>query len=469
MYSRLFLILTALLISAYPAIAADSDRGVSYTLQVAAFPRTDLADSFVVALVQAGEHPSCATVDLEGRGYWTRVFVGLFPSPETARRYGESLVARGIIKEFLVKRTDLRNAVTRPRRVTLSVAHASSSSAQPAATSDRLDTRRPAHDEHPSSNPSAGEPTASAVGATARPELVQGADALQACDFANISLPVFKTALLELAPSVDTSLVPRPNPVSLAFNLVVGEAACPEAPEEHSGLWITGDLEEALARLRWIVGDENADLIELDGDGQVHLDKKLLANAAGLGSARVDDSLRAARYISSNEGLLLLVQLTQGHHRYCLHIGGQVSTYGRSIEIAGSINLDNNFDSRINPYRKHGKKLDHERPSEGFDSLVALNPVAQWFNLGTKRLVPVGEITFHELAEAQAKVDLGFDYLELGSRPGAHAMALERERRLKSQRPDAGIIMTTGSNRVLRSKEEIRLFFAEAAGGVSQR
>lgn len=81
----------------------------------------------------------------------------------------------------------------------------------------------------------------------------------------------------------------------------------------------------------------------------------------------------------------------------------------------------------------------------------------------------MNEIIFHELAEAHAKLDLGLDYLESGSELGAHAVALERERRLKSQRPEAGIIVTAGSNRVLRSKEEIRLFFAEAPGGFSQR
>ncbi|MFY9555589.1 MAG: hypothetical protein WAV47_12825, partial [Blastocatellia bacterium] len=68
----------------------------------------------------------------------------------------------------------------------------------------------------------------------------------------------------------------------------------------------------------------------------------------------------------------------------------------------------------------------------------------------------------HELAEAYAKLEQGFDYLDQGSHPGAHALALERERRLQSQRPEADIVMTVGSNRVLRTEAEIRLFYAEA-------
>ena len=73
---------------------------------------------------------------------------------------------------------------------------------------------------------------------------------------------------------------------------------------------------------------------------------------------------------------------------------------------------------------------------------------------------------FHELAEAYAKLELGLDYLEHGSEPGAHALALDRERRLKAQRPASHIVMTAGSNRVLRTREEIRLFYAEGANGV---
>jgi hypothetical protein len=234
-------------------------------------------------------------------------------------------------------------------------------------------------------------------------------------------------------------------------------------------LWVSGDTAEGLERLRWIVGEENVGLINLDADGRVKLDKRLLAKMAGLRETRVEDPLRAVDYILSNEGLLLLVEVTQGRYRYLLHMGRQAPTSGKIAETVGSINLDNNVDSRINPYRKNGKKLDAERPPQGFDSLIGLNPVARWFNLSTNCWVQSGQIVFHEIAEAYAKLELGLDYLDHGLRSGAHAIALERELRLKSQRPGADIVMTAGSNRLLRTEAEIRLFYAESAAGVSQR
>jgi hypothetical protein len=238
---------------------------------------------------------------------------------------------------------------------------------------------------------------------------------------------------------------------------------------QRGGLWISGDKAEGLARLHWIVGQENSGLIKLEPDGRVRFDMKLLAQSAVNGETRVQDALRAVEYISSNEGLLLLVQVAQGRYRYLLHIGRQTPTYGKSIDTAGSINLDNNIDSRINPYRKNGRKLDTERPPLGFDSLIALNPVARWFNLSTSSWVQSGEIVFHELAEAYAKLELGVDYLDQGSRSGAHTLALDREQRLKLQRPGADIVVTSGSNRLLRTEAEIRLFTAEASAGGNQR
>jgi hypothetical protein len=134
-------------------------------------------------------------------------------------------------------------------------------------------------------------------------------------------------------------------------------------------------------------------------------------------------------------------------------------------------NLDNNIDSRITPYRKNGRKLDAERPPAGFDSLIALNPVARWFNLDTNCWVHGGEIVFHELAEAYAKLEFNLDYLDQGLRPGAHGVALLREQRLKLQRPGADIVITTGSNlAACRTEEEIRLSSLGSRGQrVSQR
>ena len=219
---------------------------------------------------------------------------------------------------------------------------------------------------------------------------------------------------------------------------------------------MSGDREEALARLRWIAGIEG-EIIEIENDGRVKINSALLAKSAG------SDPMKILDFISSNEGLWLLAQMTQGAARYLLHIGEDAPTLGNRVAVSGSINLDNNFDSRINPHRRQGMKLDCERPPEGFDSLIAINPAARWYNLHASCMVPDGNIIFHELAEAYAKLELKLDYLNQGSRVGAHNTALERERRLKSQRPDS-VVVTAGPNRVLRSEEEMRQFYAESNG-----
>ena len=466
MNSKSFLLLAALLVSASPATAVPQSRLTNprYTLQVASFPNTQLADRFVVQLVNAGEHPVCATVEVSGRGYWTRVFLGLFETTYAAGRYGDALVAGGIIREFLVKRADVNQAATRPRKV---IGSESQAKARPIVSDQAQSPVRASTDGRAVFN----DYNASGLHLEALPIESQTTPCSEAAnEFPGLDLPIVESAQLEMAPSVDTEAIPRPDAIVLAFRLVnVEPRSLQHTSTVQGGLWLSGDIDEALARLRWIVGCENAELIKLDSDGRLRVDSQLLAKSAGLGAARVEDPLRAAAYISSNEGLLLIIQIAEGRHRYRLHIGAQAPTRGKTIEVSAGTNLDNNYDSRINPHRKHCEKLDVERPPEGFESLVGLNPTTLWFNLRTNSLVPPGEITFHELAEAHAKLELGLDYLDQGLQSGAHALALEREQRLKSQRPGAEIVLTAGSNLVLRTEQEIRLFYAEGPRGLSQR
>jgi len=456
MRARLAFLLITLLVSAAgssTAFSQSTNQTGSFTLQVASFPTKQLADQFVVHLVEAGEHPICSTVELQGRGDWTRVFVGLFTTIESARRYGQGLIAAGRITEFLVTRAELSQQATRPRRV-LQVDKQSSSSAATVNSNTSMEIIPPSN--------------AKVVAQASAAVCVSGDSTREdQAECSETPLPILASKVFEFAPTPDIKRVPMPDPVTLAIALVTGGNAL--ASRLQGGLWLTGDTAEGMLRLRWMVGEDNEELIRLEPGGRVWIDKKALARLAGLDGDRVDDALAAAKFISSNEGLLLIAELSQGSHYYRLHIGAQVPTLGKTLTVGGSVNLDNNFDSRINPYRRDGKKLDHERPPEGFDSLVALNPVARWYNLTTKDWVPSGEIAFHELAEAYAKVELGLDYLLQGVRPGAHAIALERERLLKTQRPDEDVVLTAGSNRVLRSREEIRLFFADNKEGLSQR
>jgi hypothetical protein len=482
MQSKLAIFSSAILLSLISLAQAQTiESAPGFTLQVASFPDAALAKEFSAHLARAGEQPGWGTVQLPGRGPWTRVFIGSFKTVEAARRYGEALVGRKIIEEYLVKSAYDVKSLSRPRTVSNPLIKASINKAS-INIRPNLPSRVSAD-----GNPVIEKKRAvlhSPLNAPQVPPFVvlsQKAEAIHfqrtflPGDLRNYSpaiLPVAAKIKLSLAPSIDTASIPRSDPVRLAFNLIAGALA------QRGGLWLTGDIKEGLERLQWIVGSENADLISIDENGQARLSEKLLAQRAGVGEAnsreansREANSLEAplfvADYINSNEGLLLLVQLTQGAHRYCLHIGRQAPTAGEMVEVTGSINLDNNYDSRINPYRRSGKKMNNERPPEQFDSLIAINPVARWFNLRTNSLVPVAHITFHELTEAHAKLEMRLDYLEQGAQAGAHNIAIAREERLKLQRPLSGVILTLGSNRVLRSEEEIRQFYSQAshAGG----
>src|SRR5262249_52624899 len=179
-------------------------------------------------------------------------------------------------------------------------------------------------------------------------------------------VPVLTKIETEAVFPADAASLPRLDPILIDFSLITGKKGANQTVQ--GGLWLSGDRTEALARLQWIVGVEDARLLVVDASGQVQIDVKELAELAGV--AKVDALASAevvANYIYSNEGLLLLVQLTQCMRRYCLHIGHQSPTRGCEVEVTGSINLDNNYDSRINPYRRHGRKLDNERPPDGFD------------------------------------------------------------------------------------------------------
>ena len=459
MQSRLSYLLAALLISTIPAAAhlRTDESAVTFTIQVASFPNTNVAKMYAARLANAGEQPVCDTVGIEGNGQWTRIFIGIFDTAQAAKQYGDALRSRGVITQFFVKRASPNLGLTRPRRVIFK--NQSIAGLSTAATRETPLPQALPIINLPILRPTSGGRKASPATNRRRPIAVGNYAS------GNAVLPIQKRTPQSLAPQVDSTLIPRPDPVDLAFRLVSSAQKVGLLTTNHrTGLWIRGDVAEGLSRLRWIVGSENAELVTVDPAGRVIVDKDRLAKVAGIAaSPSVSDPIKALDYITSNEGLLLLVQVSEGRYAYLFNVGRQSPTAGRMAETTGSINLDNNVDSRINPYRKNGKKLDDERPPQGFDSLIGLNPVARWFNLSTNSWVQGGEIVFHELAEAYAKLEFGLDYLDQGFRPGAHATALQREARLKSQRPADDIVITIGSNRLLRTEHEIRLFYAESS------
>jgi hypothetical protein len=448
-----------LVVLAAPAVAEPTARVFRFTLQIAAFPDIESTEAFASQIVRAGERPFWGSINIPGRGVWFRVYIGEFDTAEGARVEGQNLLTRGIIREFIVKRASEVGSLSRSRRLYHKRGYPINYESRPASSAPHL-ARRPA--PHTAISPHNKDgfyfqyPVLSAAKASRRA----------------VALPIGARIVASDANSASTSFIPRPDPVRLAFKIVAGEGQSGRGlAREQGGLWLSGDVEQALARLQWIVGAKNAHLLCLDEDGRLRVDAALLAESimAGTPVDPAGETLRVADYIYSNEGLLLIVQMALGPHSYLLHIGSKAPTFGDEITVNGSVNLDNNFDSRINPYRRTGKKLSVERPPSGFDAMIAMNPIARWLNLRVNRIVPVGHITFHELAEAYAKVSLGLDYLGNGLRPGAHNVAIERERILQAQRPGSDIVLTAGSNRVLRSSQEIRQTFAETSGPVDPR
>jgi hypothetical protein len=223
------------------------------------------------------------------------------------------------------------------------------------------------------------------------------------------------------------------------------------------GLWLSGDTREGMSRLKWIAGPENADLLTMDKSGQVRIDEKVLARRANAaGKAGQSPALALSIYILSNEGLLLLEQLTQGDRTYHLHLGDRVMTLGGEVEVKSVLNLDNNFDGRINVYRPKGVKMLSERPPKGVDALISINPDVAWYNLGYQKVISPGIVTFHELAEAYAKVEGGLEYLPNNLLPGAHSIAVQREFRLQTQRPELYHAITAGDNLSINRIQEAR-------------
>jgi len=413
------------------------EAGQSYTVQVASFEDATQAKQLITRLARIGQKATAATVDLPDRGRWTRVLVGTYVSDAQARAHANRLMSAGLIREFLIRseRNSLKDTVRSKSFEPQSHLSAPTSLSMAKSAVSRIVPVKTAEGDR---SPARFSPS------------------LRSEPRSNAELPVAPKASLVLAIGSKVR-VPGPDPVRLAFLMIAGRTRSAGA----GGLWLTGNTSEGLERLRWIAGPDGASLVAIEPDGHVTLDPILLKKAARIDQFPVSEApLVLTDFIYSNEGLLLLVQLAQSRHRYRLHIAQRAPTRGAAVEVVGGINLDDNFDSRINPHRRMGKKLDNELPPDGFDSLVAINPVARWFNQKTNQVVPAGHITFHELAEAHAKLELGLDYLGASDTPGAHEVALQRELRLKAQRPLSGVVVTAGSNRVLRSDQEAREFFS---------
>jgi len=418
----------------------------AYWLQVAAFGDWSSATRYAAELSAAGETPVWGAVDIPGLGRWIRVFVGSFDNQAEARRYAQSLIKRRLISSFLVRPISELEKLESPR-------NPARENLARRGVSDFEKERR--------TEPSA--PTASFVDPVQLRIQIRHEVETSA---ALVSKPLPPASGIDLA--LLTRIDPRPlrasDPVQMAL------AAVLELPRgTGGGLKLTGDVEEGIGRLRWMVGSDNASLVSIDENGMVGIDLSSLANRlAGNRRDAGTTALLLSNAIALNEGLRLLVQLTCGPDMYQLHIGSSINLNGGNIAVSGTINLDNNYDRRINPSRQDGRKLPSERPAEGFDSLVVINPSARWFNLESNRLVSPGAIAFHELAEAYAKVHLHLQYLPSAAGAGAHATAVARELKLRSERWDSDIVVSAGLNRVFKSERDVYRYLSQARADAGQ-
>lgn len=111
-----------------------------------------------------------------------------------------------------------------------------------------------------------------------------------------------------------------------------------------------------------------------------------------------------------------------------------------------------NLNHSPDPVQYRSGRPSSRRPAVGVDSLVAVNPaIATQYRDSQGRRVPLWATIFHELSEAYGKVDLGNIYTDMESwsvnngmilvRPGnitqgAHGYAVDREIKLRQQRPN---------------------------------
>jgi hypothetical protein len=470
-------------------------RDAAYTLQVSAFPSADLAAKFAEDLRRAGEQPICVRAEIQGRGIWTRVLTGAFDSLRAAREYGRALMARGLVREFLVRSRGEFNP--RPessdQTQTLLAGRSTVTPVSRTAASGLANGAAPAiwrYAVQAPITPSARQSTTDYLGtkfessrvpfplgfrdveafgasretldyAVAKSESSPARIPLVVQDFGasgagQRTLKPGNRRPTSTASAINLNAISVADPFRAAFSLILGAD-----PQKQGGLWLGGDFDTGLAVLRSIVGPENAGAIFVDGQGRVELGTLDLRIPSGiLARQGFEGTLEARDYIYSNQGLLLLVQLTQGEFRYQLYVGERSYTRAGNTRVTSSLNLDCMFDSRINPRRPGRKKLNDELPPEGFDSSVAINPSARWINIQTARPVPLWIIAFHELAEAHSKVALGLDYLPRGPKSGAHQLAVEREVILSSQRRSADLVLTVGNNIVFKSDLEMAKYLA---------
>jgi hypothetical protein len=184
-------------------------------------------------------------------------------------------------------------------------------------------------------------------------------------------------------------------------------------------LTISGDLDELKKQLAEMLGTD-------DAAKRIKFDAK--TNTITVDLTGID--------LNKNEGAALLNDVISSNKVYDVKIGTSVDTKGGEISLVPQLkngrvqndliaNLDNNPDVRYT-------KGDKDRPKNDVDDHIAFN--YDWRDKHSEsntklKLARNWTTTFHELAEAYAKVDGSMQYAQ------AHQKAIDRETKLREQRP----------------------------------
>ncbi|MBZ5597350.1 MAG: RHS repeat-associated core domain-containing protein [Acidobacteriia bacterium] len=194
-------------------------------------------------------------------------------------------------------------------------------------------------------------------------------------------------------------------------------------------LQLSGDLAADKAAICDIVGSSNCDRVSIDEKN----------NTVSFNTSGLD--------LSANEGAALVNQLVTSSDTYAFALSDTANTAGGPVKMTNDpiSNLDNRPDDR------YGKgKAATDLPPKGVADQVTINPNTAHFKDSQGRSVSLSSLAFHELAEAYGKIDGGKAYgdfqninvvngttLQVGPpQQGAHNQAVQREFKLREQRPN---------------------------------
>jgi hypothetical protein len=247
----------------------------------------------------AADSGSCVWSVVSTGPHSQRLYVGLFQQEVIARDYGNRLIGLGLIAGFRVEPVYEPRAFTRARSVAdckqLRYAAAESTTSPGTETGGPFESISRDADEAGLSGDVAGSEPGPALATDS------AGDEARASSDGNIFLPRMSFSLeLSFRVAVESrGPIPQPNPAARAIYELTGRI--PGAAD--GGLWLSGDVEEATDRLRWILGEQDSGLIKTDSRGRVNLDLNLLNRAAG--AAEQDGPggwLKLGEYLSANVG-----------------------------------------------------------------------------------------------------------------------------------------------------------------------